>query len=152
MSKQSAGILLYRKADQIEVLLVHPGGPFFSRKDLAVWSVPKGEYEEAEDPFQAALREFQEETGQQVRGDFVPLDPVKQRSGKVVTAWAVEGNMDATNIVSNYFEMIWPPKSQQIQSFPEVDRADWFPLELAREKINPGQIPLLDQLEKILRA
>jgi predicted NUDIX family NTP pyrophosphohydrolase len=142
MPKQSAGILLYRKADQIEVLLVHPGGPFFSRKDLAVWSVPKGEYEEAEDPFQAALREFQEETGQQVRGDFVPLDPVKQRSGKVVTAWAVEGNMDATNIVSNYFEMIWPPKSQQIQSFPEVDRADWFPLELAREKINPGQITL----------
>ena len=150
MAKQSAGILLYRKGKDTEVLLVHPGGPFFARKDLGTWSVPKGEYTPEEDPLHAANREFEEETGHRVDGDFIALSPVKQKGGKVVRVWTVEGNIDAGTVQSNTFEMAWPPHSNKIQTFPEVDRAEWFSLDIAREKINQGQISLIDQLAVIL--
>jgi len=149
MIKQSAGILLYRRSYDLEVFLVHPGGPFFSNKDPGVWSVPKGEYTD-EDPLTAAIREFKEETGYDIEGNFIPLSSVKQKSGKIVTVWAVEGDVDQRLIVSNTFEITWPPRSQKIQSFPEVDRAEWFPIGVARQKINVGQVPLLDQLENFL--
>ena len=149
MIKQSAGILLYRRANYLEVFLVHPGGPFFSNKDTGVWSVPKGEYTD-EDPLMAAIREFKEETGYDIKGDFIPLSSVKQKSGKIVTVWAVEGDVDQELIVSNTFEITWPPRSLKVQSFPEVDRAEWFPIGMARQKINVGQVPLLDQLQNFL--
>ena len=151
MVKQSAGILLYRWSNGLEVFLIHPGGPFFVGKDAGAWSVPKGEYSD-EDPLMAAIREFKEETGQDVTGEFIPLAAIKQKSGKVVLAWAVEGDMDPEIIVSNTFEMIWPPKSQKLQSFPEVDRASWFTIDIAKQKINIGQVPLLDELEKLVNA
>lgn len=149
MAKQSAGILLYRKRTGTEVFLIHPGGPFFAKKDLGSWSVPKGEYSE-EDPLTAAKREFREETGFDISGNFVPLLPIKQKGGKVVVAWAVEGDIDAEAVVSNTFEIIWPPHSGKIQTFPEVDKAGWFSMDLAREKINQAQISFLDQLEVLL--
>jgi len=152
MAKQSAGILLYRKSQELEVLLVHPGGPFFARKDLGSWSVPKGEYLNDEDPLDAAKREFEEETGQKIDGDFISLLPIKQSSGKIVTAWAVEGELDVETVVSNNFEMIWPPGSDKLRSFPEIDKAAWFSLETAKQKINKGQIPLLDQLADIVKV
>jgi len=150
MPKQSAGILLYRKSEEIQVLLVHPGGPLFARKDLGVWSVPKGEFLEGEDPLVAAQREFKEETGQTISGSFMPLNSIKQKGGKTVYAWAVEGNINENEIVSNTFEMQWPPKSQKIQTFPEIDRAEWFNLDEAKKKINERQISFLDELRILL--
>lgn len=152
MAKQSAGLLVYRLTDKIEVLLVHPGGPFFARKDLGSWSVPKGEYTDEEEPLTAAIREFKEETGQSIDGNFIPLSPIKQKGHKLVKAWAVQGNIDVSAVVSNTFEMIWPPNSQQFKTFPEVDRAEWFPVPLAKEKINPGQVPFLIELENLLKS
>lgn len=147
--KLSAGIVLYRKRDTgPEVLLVHPGGPFWARKDEGSWSIPKGEYVEGEDPLTVAKREFYEETGSELGGPYVELTPAKQPSGKMIMAWAVEGDLDAASIRSNSFSMEWPPKSGRVQSFPEVDRALWCDLPLARKKLLPGQRVLLDELEQ----
>jgi predicted NUDIX family NTP pyrophosphohydrolase len=152
MAKMSAGILLFRRKLEVQVFLVHPGGPFWSKKDEGVWSIPKGEIEEGEELLKVALREFSEETGQKISGDFIPLEQVKQRSGKIVFAWAVEGDADENNINSNTFEIEWPPKSGKMASFPEVDKAAWFSIDVARKKINPGQATLLDQLLRITQT
>ena len=150
-TKKSAGILLYRSsAAGIEVFLVHPGGPFWAKRDSGAWSVPKGEIDGDEDLLQAAKREFHEETGARVDGEFVELAPARQPSGKVVHAWAVEGDIDAAAIASNMFSMEWPPHSGMTREFPEVDRGGWFTLVDARDKLVPGQLPLLDQLMRIL--
>ena len=142
---------MYRsRAGQVEVFLTHPGGPFWARKDEGAWAIPKGEFTE-EDPFAAAKREFQEETGFPASGDFRPLEPIKQAGGKIVHAWAVEGNCDADAVQSNTYKVEWPPHSGQWRTFPEVDRAAWFPLPTAREKILKSQLPLLDQLEHMLK-
>jgi len=147
MVKESAGILLYRKNDnQLQVFLVHPGGPFFKNKDLGAWSIPKGEFLDDEDPLVAAKREFMEETGQSAEGTFIRLEPVRLKSGKLVYAWAVEGDIDHETIVSNVFEIEWPPKSGKKQAFPEIDRAGWFDVEIAKEKINAGQVGLIENL------
>lgn len=151
MQKKSAGILLYRFSNcKPQVLLVHPGGPFWARKDLESWSIPKGEFEENEDPLSVAKREFEEETGTAIVGTFVELEPVRQPSGKTVYAWATEGDCDVANLKSNMFSMEWPPKSGKSQDFPEVDRGEWFNLKMARKKILKGQRPLLDQLVRLL--
>lgn len=151
MTRQSAGLLLYRRrAGRLEVFLVHPGGPFWKNKDEGAWSIPKGEYSIGEDPLAAARREFQEETGFAVEGDFIPLTPVTQAGGKVVQAWAVAGDCDPQKIRSNTFTLEWPPKSGKIREFPEVDRAGWFDLDTARKKINKAQAMFLDELEKLL--
>lgn len=145
MPKRSAGILLYRKINNLfQFFLVHPGGPFFKNKDLGVWSIPKGEYLDDEEPLTAAKREFLEETSQAVDGNFIPLDPVILKSGKIVHAWALEGNIDAATITSNFFEMEWPPKSGRMQSFPEIDRGGWFDADEARTKINEAQVRLIE--------
>ncbi|MEO8383101.1 MAG: NUDIX domain-containing protein [Acidobacteriota bacterium] len=150
-AKTSAGILLYRRRDELEVFLVHPGGPFWARKDLGAWSLPKGEPAEGEDPLAAAVREFAEETGcRLVEGELRRLEPLRQKSGKTVHAWALEGDCDAAAIRSNVFTMEWPPRSGQVQEFPEVDRAAWFTLEEARRRILNGQEPFLDQLLVLL--
>jgi len=147
MTKTSAGLLMYRRRDgRLEVLLVHPGGPFWSRRDAGAWSIPKGELDDAEDPLEAACREFAEETGLRPEGPFIELPTVRQKAGKVVRAWAVEGDWDPSLLRSNTFEIEWPPKSGQMAEFPEVDRAELFDLATAREKINAGQVPLLDHL------
>lgn len=147
IKKQSAGILLYRSADsEPEVFLVHPGGPFWKNKDEGAWTIPKGEFDESEDPLAAAIREFKEETGYAIKGKFKALKPVQQKAGKVVHAWAIAGDVDERNIKSNFFEMEWPPKSGKKQSFPEIDKASWFAISKAREKINSSQAALLDQL------
>lgn|SRR6185369_12198893 len=147
MSKQAAGILVYRtKNKNQEVFLVHPGGPIHKNKDLGAWQIPKGEFENDEKPFDAAKREFTEETSQQVNGEFIELKPVKYRSGKIIYAWAVEGNVDENKIESNLFSMEWPPKSGKQQEFPEVDRGEWFLITEAKKKILPALIPLLDEL------
>ncbi|HEX8018322.1 NUDIX domain-containing protein [Mucilaginibacter sp.] len=147
MPKQSAGILLYRKTVQgLQVFLVHPGGPFFKNKDDGSWSIPKGEYPPDEDPLTAAKREFQEETGHEITGDFTALSPIKQKGGKTVQAWAVEGNIDAENIKSNTFEIEWPPRSGKKQTFDEIDRGAWFDIAIAKIKINPAQAALIDEL------
>lgn len=147
MAKQSAGILLYRKKNgYLEVFLVHPGGPFYLKKDAGAWSIPKGEFLDGEDPLIAAKREFFEETGQTVEGDFTELLPVQQKGGKKVYAWAVEGDIDHETIVSNTFEMEWPPKSGKMKGFPEVDRAGWFSVEEAKVKIIEAQAILIDNL------
>jgi predicted NUDIX family NTP pyrophosphohydrolase len=148
MHKLSAGILLYRQRDgALEVFLVHPGGPFWKNKDLGAWSIPKGEYEAEDDPLAAARREFEEETGfAPPSGEWRSLFEVKLSSGKVVTAWAVEGDCDADAIRSNLFSMEWPPKSGKTQEFPEVDRAAWFALPEAQVKIHPAQREFLDRL------
>jgi len=147
MPKQSAGLLLYRKhEEQLEIFLVHPGGPLWAKKDLGAWSIPKGEFD-VEKPLLAAKREFQEETGFEApQGEYFPLRPVKQKSGKIVHAWAVEGQVDAEHVHSNGFEMAWPPRSGKIQSFPEIDRAAWFPVDEAIQKVNPGQVGLIQEL------
>ena len=151
MPKQSAGILVYRKInDQLEVFLVHPGGPFFKNKDDGVWSIPKGEFLDDEDALIAAKREFLEETGQSIDGEFIKLKPVKLKSGKTVHAWAVKGNIDQELIVSNLFEMEWPPRSGKMASFAEVDRAAWFEPAVAKVKVNPAQIALIDELESVI--
>ena len=147
-SGRSAGLLLYRRAPGgLEVLLVHPGGPIWARRDAGAWSIPKGEYEGGEEPLAAARREFAEELGvEPPEGDPVALGEITQKSGKRVAAWALPGEVDAGAIESNTFELEWPPRSGQIQEFPEVDRAEWFGLGQAREKINPAQASLLDRL------
>jgi predicted NUDIX family NTP pyrophosphohydrolase len=150
-SKQSAGILLYRRNNNgTEFYLVHPGGPFFAKKDAGAWSVPKGEFSENENPLDAAKREFLEETGKVIDGNFMGLSPIKQKGGKTVFAFAVEGDIDASKIISNTFEMEWPPKTGKKKEFPEVDKAGWFSLEEAKEKINAGQMALLDELMKLI--
>ena len=151
MSKTSAGILAWCKAHgTLEVLLVHPGGPFFSKKDAGAWSIPKGEYNEPEDPLTTARREFAEELGTEINGEFMPLTPIKQKSGKIVCAWAVEADMDITGFISNTFMLEWPPKSGKMQEFPEVDKAEWFTISKAKEKINAAQVALLEELESKL--
>jgi predicted NUDIX family NTP pyrophosphohydrolase len=153
MAKRSAGILMYRRGGAgVEVLLVHPGGPFWARKDLGAWSIPKGEYAAGEEPLAVAMREFEEETGARPSGDFLPLGESVQPGRKIVTAWAVEGDFDVGALKSNLFEMEWPPKSGRKTSFPEVDRAEWFPIEDARKKILPGQNPFIDRLLSALGA
>ena len=152
MAKKSAGIVLYRYRDStLEILLVHPGGPFWKNKDSGAWSIPKGEFDAREDPLQAARREFHEETGCSVDGSFIALGPVRQAGGKIVHGWAVEGDCEAESISSNSFTIEWPPRSRQRKEFPEVDRAGWFSLQLAREKILKGQLMLLDKLQRILK-
>ena len=144
----SAGLLLYRRSPGgLEVFLVHPGGPFWAKKDLGVWSIPKGELEPDEDPLAAARREFEEETGFQISGEFRPLAPLKQPSGKTVYAWAVEGDWDPSGLKSNTFSLEWPPHSGLQREFPEVDRAAWFPLDEAKRKILPGQVGFIESLE-----
>ena len=153
-SNRSAGLLLYRHTPAgLEVLLVHPGGPFWTKKDDGAWSIPKGEIGDAEDPLAAAIREFAEETGAQPAGDFLPLAPIRQSGGKTVHAWALRSDFDPATLTSNLFSMEWPPRSGRLQQFPEVDRAAWFTLDIAREKILKSQLPLLDDLlRKIARA
>lgn len=148
--KISAGLLMYRKTKgRLQVLLAHPGGPFFTRKDDGAWSIPKGEAEPGEDLLECAKREFAEEIGLVPTGSFIPLAQVQQKGGKTVHAWAIEGDFDQSNIVSNVFTMEWPPKSGKQMEFPEIDRAEFFDIGVARQKINAGQIGLLDQLEEI---
>jgi predicted NUDIX family NTP pyrophosphohydrolase len=151
-SRRSAGILLHRgQGDGLEVLLVHPGGPAWSKRDLGAWSIPKGECAEGEDPLAAARREFQEELGSAPpSGEAADLGEIRQRSGKRVRAWALAGDLDASQIVSNTFMFEWPPRSGQKIEIPEVDRAEWFGLDAARERINSGQVPLLDRLAELL--
>jgi predicted NUDIX family NTP pyrophosphohydrolase len=151
MARTSAGVLLYRRPDGVpEVFLVHPGGPFWAKKDLAAWSIPKGEFDPAEDPLVAAKRELEEETGLVVEGEFRPLKPIRQAGGKIVHAFALEGDLDPSAIRSNTFEMEWPPRSGRRQVFPEVDRAAWFPIDVARGKIHKGQVALLDEFQAVL--
>jgi predicted NUDIX family NTP pyrophosphohydrolase len=145
--KTSAGLLLFRRSHgSIEVMLVHPGGPIWAKRDAAAWSIPKGEPLEGEDLLSAARREFTEELGHSVEGRFIPLTPVRQPGRKTVHAWAVETDFDAARIASNTFTLEWPPRSGHVRSFPEIDRAEWFALEAARAKILTGQAPLLDEL------
>ena len=148
MAKRSAGILLYRaRGGAVEVLLVHPGGPFWAKRDLGAWSIPKGEYEQDEDPLAAALREFREETGQEPpRAGLVELGTVRQRGGKVLTAWAGAGDLDAAAVTGGSFTMEWPPRSGNLREFPEVDRAGWFDPETARQKLLDAQAELVDRL------
>jgi predicted NUDIX family NTP pyrophosphohydrolase len=149
--KRSAAILVYKRTvDGLEVFLVHPGGPFWARKDLGAWSLPKGEFNDSEDGLSAARREFVEEVGQEVEGDFIALAPVRQGRYKVVHAWAVEGEVDETRIRSNEFEMEWPPRSGRKMRFPEVDKGGWFTIPEARRRILPGQVPILDELAERL--
>lgn len=154
MAGCSAGLLVYKRVGSgLHVLLVHPGGPYWARKDAGAWSIPKGEYTDGEQPRAAALREFAEETGQAPPdGELLDLGTVRQRAGKEVTAWAVEGDFDVTTLVSNTFELAWPPRSGRTQTFPEVDRAAWFDEETAREKINAAQTTFLDRLADALRT
>jgi predicted NUDIX family NTP pyrophosphohydrolase len=148
----SAGILLHRRGErETEVLLVHPGGPFWARKDAGAWSIPKGELDGDEDPRACALREFAEETGTRLPDSALDdLGSVKQKSGKVVFGFAVAGDLDPATIVSNTFELEWPPRSGRMQAFPEIDRAEWFGLDAAREKLNPAQAAFVDRLEQRL--
>lgn len=147
MASKSAGILLYRiKNKELEVLLVHPGGPFWKNKDEGAWSIPKGEFDENERPFDAALREVKEEMGLELKGNFIELTPVKQKSGKLVYAWALEQDFNPTLIKSNTFEIEWPPKSGKKKEFPEIDKAEWFDIKTAKEKIISAQGSLLEEL------
>ena len=150
MPKKSAGLLLFRRREGLEVLLVHPGGPLWAKKDEGAWSIPKGEIDADEDPLAAARREFEEELGSPVTGDFVTLAPIRQASGKLVYAWAVEADFDTATFASGTFSMEWPPRSGREQEFPEVDRAEWFTIDEAKRKINKGQVPLLDECEQLI--
>jgi predicted NUDIX family NTP pyrophosphohydrolase len=154
MAKRSAGILLYRRrGGAVEVLLVHPGGPLWANKDLGAWSIPKGEYGEGEDPLAVALREFEEETGHRPpQAGLVELGEVRQRGGKVVTAWAAPGDLDPSAITSNTFTLEWPPRSGTRREFPEVDRAGWFELASARGKLLAAQAELVDRLRSVIAA
>ncbi|HUQ92409.1 MAG TPA: NUDIX domain-containing protein [Bryobacteraceae bacterium] len=147
MPKRSAGLLLFRRrGGNVEVFLVHPGGPFWSKKDLGAWSIPKGEYAEGEDPLEAALREFQEETGTRAGGVPIPLRDIRQAGGKIVSAWAMEGDFEAARLRSNLFRMEWPPKSGETKQFPEIDKGEWFSIDAARLKLLKSQTGFLDQL------
>jgi predicted NUDIX family NTP pyrophosphohydrolase len=148
--KTSAGILLYRRRDgELQVFLVHPGGPFWARKDDGAWSIPKGEFT-TEPPLEAALREFEEETGVRLEGAFQPLTPLRQSGSKIVHAWAVEGRLDPGHLRSNVFSIEWPKGSGKMREYPEVDRAAWYAIPVARQKILKGQLSLLDELERVL--
>ena|SRR5688572_13121250 len=150
MAKQAAGILLFRRGKAgIEVLLAHPGGPLWARKDYGAWTLPKGQFTEGELPLDAAKREFEEEMGTAPSGHFQSLGTLKQPSGKVIHAWAAESDFDAASVKSNFFSMEWPPRSGRMQDFPEVDRAAWFPIDQARLKMLKGQAPFLDRLLEI---
>lgn len=147
MAKKSAGILLYRLTNQIlEVLIVHPGGPFWAKKDIGAWSVPKGEFGEEENPLDAAKREFEEEMGEQISGDFIEMTPIKQNSGKTVYAFAIERDFDVNKIKSNTFKIEWPPKSGKQQEFPEIDKGEWFDYSTSKQKINEYQAAIIDEL------
>lgn len=149
VAKRSAGLLLYRRGKgRTEVFLVHPGGPFWKNKDEGAWSIPKGELESDEEPLDAAKREFHEETGFTASGEFAPLQPVRQPSGKIIHAWALEADLDADAVQGNSFSMKWPGGSGQMVQVPEIDRAAWFTIQAARRKLVKGQRPLLDQLQK----
>lgn len=152
MAKKSAGILLFRaKNGQLEFFLVHPGGPFWKNKDVGAWSIPKGEFSDDENGLDAARREFKEETGNEAWGSFIPLSPVKLKSGKSVFAWAVEGDLDAAAFrCETFLDVEWPPRSGKSISIPEVDKGEWFSTADAKEKINPAQVPLIDELIKKL--
>jgi predicted NUDIX family NTP pyrophosphohydrolase len=153
MAKQSAGILVYRfYHGQLQVFLVHPGGPFWKNKDAGAWSIPKGEFLDDEEALITARREFLEETGQSIDGEFSALKPVKLKSGKIVHAWAVEGGVDETNIRSNTFPFEWPPKSGKMIEIPEVDKGAWFEPDTARLKINPAQAVFIDELTALLSS
>ncbi len=153
MPKKSAGLLMYRHRQGVfEVFLVHPGGPFWQKKDVAAWSIPKGEYTTDEDPLEVAKREFQEETGFKATGKFVPLTSRKQPSGKIITAWAFEGDCNASAIKSNTFSMEWPPHSGKREEFPKVDQAGWFSIPDAKKKIIEGQSGFVDELVRILKS
>jgi predicted NUDIX family NTP pyrophosphohydrolase len=153
MTKISAGLLFYRiSSGKPEVFLVHPGGPFWVRKDTASWSVPKGEINEDEDPLDAAKREFFEETGVSPDGEYIKLGTIKQTGGKIVEVWAVQGDIDASELKSNLFSLEWPPKSGKFAEFPEIDRGGWFDLKAAKEKILPSQVPLITNIENILNT
>jgi predicted NUDIX family NTP pyrophosphohydrolase len=152
MPKISAGLLMYRDTDHdLEVLLVHPGGPYWQRKDNGVWTIPRGEVENGEDYLTAAIREFQEETGWQPQGPYLPLGEVRLRSGKAIHAWAFCGSFDPASLRSNLFEIEWPPKSGRRQQFPEIDRAGFFTMVEARKKIRISELPFLDRLAEQLR-
>jgi predicted NUDIX family NTP pyrophosphohydrolase len=146
MTKRSAGILMYRRSPELEVLLAHPGGPFWAKKDEGSWSIPKGEYDEAEEPLACAIREFDEELGARPHGDFIELGEIVQPSRKIVVAFAVEGTFDPPALRSNRFELEWPPKSGRMQSFPEIDRVEWFASDRAKVKILAGQQGFIDRL------
>ena len=151
MAKRSAGLLVYRRtAHGLEVLLVHPGGPFWAKKDLGAWSLAKGEIDAGEEPVVAALREFEEETGTRLDGAPVPLGEARQAGGKVVLGFALEGDLEVTAIRSSTFELEWPPRSGRRQSYPEIDRAGWFTLDDARAKLNPAQAAFLDRLTALV--
>ena len=151
MKKESAGILVYRKSGgAIEVFLIHPGGPFWAKKEIGAWSIPKGERSDSEDLLKTAMREFKEETNFDINGDFKKLSPLTQKSGKVVYIWAVEGNCDPSALKSNFIDIEWPPKSGLKTKIPEADKASWFPLGEARKMIVAGQIGFLDELEKLI--
>jgi len=150
MPKMSAGLLLYRKLNGVmEVFLVHPGGPFWAKKDDGAWSIPKGEFDAGEDPLAAAKREFQEETGLVAEGKFQSLKPIRQKGGKIVYAWALPLDLEAAAVKSNTFSMEWPPGSGRMREFPEIDRAGWFTMDVAKRKILKSQVDLLEQLEQI---
>jgi predicted NUDIX family NTP pyrophosphohydrolase len=152
MPKHSAGLLLYRRRERLEVFLVHPGGPYWARRDDGAWSIPKGEFDPDEDPLQAALRELREETGFTVEGPYVPLPRIRQPGGKAVTAFAAEADVDPDAMTTGTFALEWPPRSGRFLDVPEVDRAGWFDIAQARVKILPGQLPLLEHLATAVAA
>jgi len=148
MPKKSAGILLYKViGGELQVFLIHPGGPFWAKNDDGAWSIPKGAFEDGEDPLSAAKREFEEEVGSLPAGELIELTPLPQPSGKVVYAWAIQAGFDPTTLKSSTFQIEWPPRSGKLQEYPEVDRAGWFPFELARRKIRKGQVGFLGEVE-----
>ncbi len=151
MLKMSAGILLFRFINEHpEILLLHPGGPYWAKKDVGAWSIPKGLLNENEEPKQAAVRELKEETGIDVKGDLIKLTPIKQKGNKIVFAWALEQDFNPLDIKSNYFEIEWPPKSGEKKQFPEMDKGSWFTVKEAKKKILPAQLPFIVELEKMI--
>ena len=153
VGRRSAGVVVYRHGDRgLEFFLVHPGGPFWAQKDVGAWSIPKGELDPDEDPLAAARRELEEETGARPTGPFVALTPIRQKGGKEVVAWAVEGDLEPDQVRSNTFTMEWPPRSGRMQEFPEVDRAAWFTMSEAADRINPAQLALLEEAGRRLEA
>lgn len=151
--QKASGILLFRNlGKEIEFFLVHPGGPFWKNKDAGSWSIPKGEFDDDEEPLRAAQREFEEETGVAIKGTFIELKPVKQKSGKMVYAWACEGDIDHTIIRSNTIKIEWPPRTGRFIEIPEVDRGGWFNYESAKQKMIPGQVPILEELRQLLET